>query len=282
MRLAPSFGDVSERELVGYLLRASGQDGDGAVNPSPILDLLRLRHISLDFPNELPEAVHPGREQPRALLSFPERVIATDSNLREQRARFSTFHEIGHYVLPEHVEAIVLCTERDLSPGARSVRAREANSFAAELMFHGTCFTLDANTKEACAATIKELAQKYRASFESTARRLVEKSIRPRMLVVFESIADDRRIDISEPPQWRVKYSIASRSFSLDFFTRVAGDLDGRDVAAILTPGRDIAESISKEETIPLPDGTEATFHAEYFTNHRAVFCLLRPVRSAL
>ncbi len=116
MRLEPSFRDISAAELISHLLRASGQEKGDAVNPSPILSLLGLRHLSVDFQGELPEAVTPGGERPRALLSFPERVIATDRTLSETRARFSTFHDVGHYVLPEHVEAIVLCTDRDLSP----------------------------------------------------------------------------------------------------------------------------------------------------------------------
>jgi len=278
MRLEPSFRDISATELVSYLLRASGQDEGDAVNPSPILDLLGLKHLSVDFLRELPEVITPGGERPRALLSFPERVIATDRELRETQARFSTFHDVGHYVLPEHVEAIVLCTDRDLGPLARGAREREANAFAAELMFHGVRFSLEANSQEVSARTVKELARKYQASFEATARRLVDRSIRPCMLIVFEKVADDRRIDISQPPRWQVKYSIPSRTFALRFFSGVTGTLDSGDAALVAVPNRDIADSVTREERIRLPDESEETFRAEYFSNQYNIFCLLQPV----
>jgi len=280
MRLEPSFRDISAAELIAYLLRASGQEDGDAVNPAPILGVLGLRHLSVDFERELPEAVTPRGEHPRALLSFPERVIATDCGLREERARFSTLHDVGHYVLPEHVEAIVLCTEGDFGPFARGAREQQANAFAAELMFHGARFALEANGRELSARTVKELAAKYRASYESTARRLVEKSVRPCMLIVFAEVANDRRIDLTQPAQWAVKYSIPSRTFAVRLFSGVEGSLDSEDASRIAVPDRDIADSVVTEGRLALPDGTEHTFRSEYFYNQYNIFCLLQPVNS--
>jgi hypothetical protein len=278
MKLEPSFHDISPSELVSYLLRASGQEDGDAVNPAPILNLLRLSHLSVNFPRDLPEAVTPEGERPRALLSFPERVIATDQELIETQARFSTFHDIGHYVLPEHVEAIVLCTDRDLSPFARGVREQQANAFAAEMMFHGARFSLEANSREVNARTVKELAEKYQASYEASARRLVEKNLRPCMLVVFERVADDQRIDISRPPRWQVRYSVPSRTFAIRFFNRVTGGLENDDVARIAVRGRDIADSVKSEVLLTLPDREQQAFQVEYFYNQYNIFCLLQPV----
>jgi hypothetical protein len=277
MRLEPSFRDISASELIAYLLRASGQEDGDAVNPAPILDLLGLKHLSVDFDRELPEVVSPRGEHPRALLSFPERVIATDRSLRDERVRFSTFHDVGHYVLPEHVQAIVLCTDRDLSHFARGAREQQANAFAAELMFHGARFALEANSRELSARTVKELATRYRASYESTARRLVEKSVRPCMLVVFAEVADDRRIDLTRAAHWTVRYSIPSRAFAVRFFSGVEGSLDSEDAARIAAPDRDIADSVVVEGRLALPDGTEHTFRSEYFYNQYNVLCLMEP-----
>jgi len=280
MKLEPSFRDISASELVSYLLRASGQAEGDAVNPAPILGILGLAHLSVDFRRDVPDAITPSGERPRALLSFPERVIATDAELSETQARFSTFHDVGHYVLPEHVEAIVLCTDRDLSPFARGAREQQANAFAAELMFHGVHFALEANSRDISARTVKELAGKYRASYQATARRLVEKNIRPCMLITFARVADDQRIDISLAPRWVVKYSVPSRTFAVRFFSRVEGTLDEEDAAKLAVPGRDIVDSVTKEERFALADGTEATFRAEYFFNQYSIFCLLQPVEA--
>jgi len=277
MRLEPSFRDIAPHELVSHLLRASGQEEGEAVNPAPILDLLGLTHLSLDFGSDLPEAVTPRGDRPRALLSFPERVVATDRELKEERARFSSFHEVGHYVLPDHVESIVLCSDRDLSRFARGAREQQANAFAADLLFHGVRFCLEANSLPICAGTVKDLAEKYRASYEATARRLVEKNLRPCMLVVYEQVAHDRRIDLWRQPEWDAKYSVPSPAFARGYFTRVASNPENPHVARVTMAGRDVAESIRAEERIPLRDGRTVCFQMEYFSNQYNVFCLLQP-----
>ena len=277
MRLKPNYREVSSEELISYLLRESGQEDGGAVNPVPILDTLGLTYLSLDFARDLPEAITAHGDRPRALMSFPERVIATDVGLYGPRARFSTLHEIAHYVLPEHVEAIVLCTDRDLGPLAEGVREREANAFAAELLFRGLRFAIEANGLPIRAQTVKELAQKYNASFEATARRLAERNLRPCMLVVFERPTGDERIDTSLPPRWVVKYCIPSRAFAIRYFSRAEGSLEGSSMDGLAMQGRDIADTVTAEQEIALTSGDTVVFRAEYFSNGFNIFCLLQP-----
>jgi hypothetical protein len=273
---------MAPHELAAYLLQASGQEEDTPVNPSSILDPLGLAHLSLGFAVDLPEAVSPSGERPRALLSLPERVIATDRQLTWQRARFSTFHEIAHYVLPDHVESIVLCTDRDLSHFARGAREREANAFAADLLFHAVRFSLEANSSPITAATVKELADRYLASYEATARRLVEKNLRPCMLLVYAPVANDKRIDIARAPRWDVRYSVASPTFSCLYFARVRSNVDNPYVLQVATADRDIPDSVTAQEAVNLPDGCTVHVQTEYFFNQYNVFCLLRPLGEAV
>jgi len=277
MGLQPSFRDMASSELVSFLLEATGQNEQDAVNPSPMLDLLGLKHLSLDFVRDIPEAVTVHGERPRALLSFPERVVATEQALSDKQARFSTFHEIGHYVLPQHLEAIVLCTERDLSPHSRTAREQDANAFAAELLFHGHRFLLDANSRPICALTVKDLAIRYQASFEATARRLVEKNLRPCMLVVFQKVSDDGRIDLRQPVRWEVKYSAASRLFALRFFRHLQGSLPSELATALTARGRDIAATITQVEQIKTLNDVMLPFVMEYFYNQHDILCLVQP-----
>ncbi len=282
MQVQPSFREIPPYELASYLLRASGQEEGDAVNPAPILELLGLTHLSLNFAADLPEAVSASGERPRALISFPERVIATDRELSAPRARLSTFHEIAHYVLPDQVESIVLCTACDLSHFARSAREQGANAFAADLLFHGVRFLLEANSSPICAATVKQLAHKYLASYEATARRFVEKNLRPCMLVVYTPVADDKRIDIGQEPRWDVRYSVPSPTFSRLYFARLRSNVDNPYVIEAARADRDIAESVTAKQAARLPDGRTIHFQMEYFFNQYNVFCLLQPVGEAI
>ncbi len=277
MPMAPGFREIGSNELVDYLIRASGQGEVEAVNPMPILQVLGLHHLSIDFRSELPEAIVSGSDCPRAMLSFPDRIIATAHDLDVKRARFSTFHEIGHYVLPRHVEDLVLCTGTDMSYQAQRQREQEANAFAASLLFHGDRFLIEANTRQINAKSIKELGNRYCASYEATARRLVETNLRPCMLIAYAKAKDDRNIDLGYVPSWGVQYTIASPAFAIHYFDSVLGDSDDPFVTEVLRK-TDVAESIITELTLGLPGHGLGRFHAEYFHNTFKVFCLLTPL----
>lgn len=277
MPFEPGFREIGADELVRYLIHTSGQDEGASIDPMPILDLLGLQHLSLDFQHELPEVLVAGAECPRALLSFQEKVIATAHDLDEKRARFSAFHEIGHYVLPQHVEDLVLCTDTDMSHRTPQTREQEANVFAAAIMFHGDRFRTDANAHPISATTVKELAEAYKASFEATARRIAETSLRPCMLIVYNKARDDRRIATGYEPAWDVQYCVASPSFAIQFFTEVRSDPDNQYVMAAQL-AEDIASSVVAEIMGTLSGKGSWRFRAEYFHNTYKVFCLLTPV----
>ena len=184
------------------------------------MDLLELKFASFDFQIELPEEAKAsvGGGKPRALISFADRLVATDTELNESRTRFSVLHEIGHFVLPKHQHKLYLCDDQGLNLSARLVLEKEASEFAADLLFLGDRFSLEANSLPISALTVKELATKYRASFEATARRLVEKSFQSCMLVAFKQESAQSRIDVHQLPIWSVKYCIASPSFQNAIF----------------------------------------------------------------
>ena len=275
------FLEIQPRELVRYLLQAAGQREREYVNPADLLAFLRLDYASFDFQLELPTEAKAtvGGAMPRALISFADRLVATDTNLRETQTRFSVLHEIGHYVLPEHQNALFVCDDQGLNLSTRLVLEKEASEFAADLLFLGDRFSLEANSHTMNAMTIKELANKYRASFEATARRFVEKSFQACMLVVFKQKSMQYQIDASRPPIWSVKYCIASPSFRTQYVEGLQGTVPPEIAAVVAQPGRDIAESVTCEIPITLPtDPAGKPFHAEFFYNQWNVFCLLTPV----
>lgn len=277
-----SYLEIEPRELVRHLLRSAGQCDRQCVNPRELLDFLKLDYTSFSFAAELPDEAKRSLmgATPRALLSFGDRLIATDESLDDNRARFSVLHEIGHYVLPNHEHALYLCDDIGLTYATRLVMEKEANEFAAELMFLGDRFSAEGNARPISAATVKELAGRYRASFEATARRLVEKSFRPSMLISFKQ--DDRRdvIDVDAAASWAVRYCVASPTFKTTYFEKVTGKAPPEAVAAATQPGRDIANGYVCEVGIPvLPDTEPKPFRAEFFSNTYNVFCLLTPAK---
>ena len=261
-------------ELVEYLLAETGQLEPGPIEPEPILEVLSLSRISTRFEQSLPEARTAGGDPVRALLDYSERLIAIDSTLSEKRSRFSALHEIGHYVLPEHLGQIIVCGDQDFSVNAARVQEREANAFAAELQFKGRRFKLETAALPVSAATVKQAAEVFGTSFESTARHLVEGSLKPCLLAVFQ----DGGLSEAGVRRSSVRYSIASPSFAQRYFRGLSDD-DDAVVAQVWVPGRDIADSIVTSVNIRTGRDVTTTFRAEYFFNGYVAFCLLTPPR---
>ena len=97
-----SYLQIESYELVQYLLTETYQQERDALNPARILDLLKLEHVISDFCSWLPREAFLGGVKPRAMLSFADRLIASDTALSDERMRFSVCHEVGHYILPNH------------------------------------------------------------------------------------------------------------------------------------------------------------------------------------
>lgn len=272
--------EIEPYEIADHLLRESGQYEREAVNPKDLLDLLGLRHLSFDFDRELPTDVLAGRKRPRALLSFADRLTATHSDLSDSRLRFSLLHEIAHYVLPSHVSRLYLCDEEGLGAFASRITfEKEANDFAAELLFKGAQFALEVNSSEIAAKAVKRLAERYRASFEATARRMVEKNVRPCMLVVFQKRNDAARVDLDRPATWEVRYCVGSASFKTAYSRHVTGSVPPEIAVKLGQPGTDVSESVCQAITLHRPAGEAVVLNGAFFTNRYSIFCLLTPAR---
>jgi Zn-dependent peptidase ImmA (M78 family) len=273
MGLQAGYLELAADELAEFLLKETGQIEKGLTNPVDILTYLKLTPVMLDL-----EAALPGqRARPRGVLSFGDRVVGVHSGLIPQRARFTVLHEVAHYILPEHQNELYVCTEADMSLLARNELERQASHFAADLLFQGNRFTFEANSVAVSAASVKLLSQKYGASFEATARRLVAKNFRPCMLVVFEPQAAASILDPTRSAMWVVRYAIASPAFANQHFGDIRGDVPQDVVQLVTQPGRDLAESVTKELEIAGSPGQRHRVIAEFFCNTYNIFCLLTP-----
>jgi Zn-dependent peptidase ImmA (M78 family) len=274
-----SYLKIEPRELVQYLLRYAEQSERDCVNPQELMTFLKLDFLCFNFARELPDEAKKSIAggAPRALLSFDDRLIATDDSLDEKRTRFSVLHEIGHYVLPNHEHTLYVCDDAGLSNTTRLVMEREANEFAADLLFLADKFSVEANTRPISARTIKEIATKYKASFEATARRFIQKNFRDCMLVVFKHEEGSCAPDIDAQSIWIVRYCVASPTFKTKYYEKISGTISPEAVAMITAPGHDIADSYRTEINIKNQSGGLNVFQAEFFYNTYNIFCLLTP-----
>ena len=275
--LAPGFLEIKAREIVEFLLLETDQYSSSPLNPQKLLEFLNLRLRRWDFESVLPEQIRSRRL--RALLSFAERLIAVDSNLYDLRAKFSVLHEIAHYVLPTHQQALYVCDEKGL--GLRETCGNtfefEANSLASDLLFKGELFTQEANSWNICARNINRLANQYQASREATARRFVEKNVRPVMLIVFKKRSPRDSLDTEAPLEWVSRYSVASERFKNEYFATANAALSAEEASKVVSTCRDFEQSTTIEQEIGEENEGVRRFRIELTYNQYNIFALLTP-----
>ena len=278
----PSYLEIDEQELVNFLLNAAGQTTRDSVNPKDLLDYLKLDYIQVDFEREL-SGIERGAilQPPRALISFNDKLIATEKSLDTVRMRFSVLHEIGHYVLPKHQNSLYICDRRAMGFNTQMVFEQEANQFAANHLFLAGRFDLEANSNPISPATVKKLGGQFEASFEATARRIANKTYRDCMFVSFAKDTS-AAINSDAAVQWRLRYCIPSPSFSHKYFSSLRAAIVPPEIARRVCAFQDIAQSAKEEIEISVPSFEKPqSFVAEYFYNTFNIFCFITPTSSA-
>jgi hypothetical protein len=275
MALHADYLELEMPELAEHLLREAGQLGDAATNPAAIVEHLKLQFAMIDVAALLPSQ----RKQPRGVLSYGDRIVGVDSSLKgnAHRASFTTVHEIGHYVLPNHRNDLYICDEQDLSFEAMLEIEQQANQFAAELLFKGDRFTREANDCTITPESIKTLALRYDTSFEAAARRFVERNAHACSLAVFGPAPGTGVIDTSRRGCWKHRYTVPSAEFRTRYFQSLRGEVPADVVKKLMVPGRDFAESVDNEIEIEAPGGQKHQMHVLFFTNHHSIFGLVQP-----
>lgn len=269
--------DIESWELVRHLLLESGQENRDAVDIPSLLKLLGLRTLDVDFENEFGSSFFKNKH-PRGLLSFPDKLIAFEKNIgRDKKKRFTIAHEIAHYVLPKHQHNLYICDKQDIGGHARLICEKEANSFAADLLFMGDRFKLEANSVNIGAVTMKNLADKYCMSYESTARRLVELSFKPSMFIVFGKKQDMSSEGVVTGDIWGIKYCIASAVFGEKYGIKFHGQVPEDVAGTLMSSGRDIKDSVSDILSVDLSGDDKLECDIEYFSNTYNIFAFLIP-----
>lgn len=268
---------IPHEEIVETLLLEAGAAGDLPTNPQKLLGYLRLEQLSFDFAQEL-GGMAGSQDLPhnlRAILNPKERLVATHSGMAEARTRFSIFHEIGHFVLPEHQEELFADDDKTLSWWTRSRLEREANQVAAELLFQGNRFSEEALNFRTSVHTVLDLAPRFGASYEAGLRRYTERHILPIALVVYEKVpsADDTYID---DEKYRIHYTITSPAFRKLYFSNLRLTDEICSASEIYEPHQflRLGQVVEKELKIEREGDSPWRFSTEIFSNGYKLFQL--------
>jgi Zn-dependent peptidase ImmA (M78 family) len=149
------------------------------------------------------------------VLDSAARVIYLDRTVHVARRAFLKLHETGHAVLPWQAKifAITEDCEKTLAPEVADEFEREANTFAAEVIFQLDAFTEEANQHAFNILVPVKLSRRYGASIYMSIRRYVTENHRACAVLVLEPpkycegggfVADFRREVVS--PSFREKF----------------------------------------------------------------------------
>jgi len=270
---------IPPEEILDTLLVESGAAGHLPTNERRILSFLGLEQLSFDFMNELEFLDTPQKPEGelRAALHLGERVVATQSGMGEKRTRFSVFHEVAHCVLPEHHAKLFVDTDQTLSWWAKARFEREANQFAADLLFQGRRFTEQALSRDTSLKTVLDLAPRYGASYEAAFRRFTEFHTLPCALIVYQKTSQNDESFV-EDDDYGIQYSITSAPFRKLFFASVRMTDDKCKLADIAGPQESLrtGQTIERELTIENQNKEKWRFETEIFSNGYKIFQFLR------
>jgi hypothetical protein len=206
-----------------------------------------------------------------------ERVVATQSGLGEKRTRFSIFHEIAHCVLPEHNAKLFFDSDQTLSWWTKFRFEREANQFAADLLFQGKFFTEQALSLDTSISTVIDLAPQYGASYEAALRRYAETHVMPCALIVYNKVAQNEESFV-EDDEYKIHYTITSAPFRKLYFSGVKMSEEKCKAGEIYKPNTTWAVGqVAEKELIVEDAGKEKwRFHTEVFGNGYKIFQFLK------
>jgi Zn-dependent peptidase ImmA (M78 family) len=276
--------DIAADEILETLLVEAGAAGRLPTDHRKLLDFLGLEQLSFDFMNEvqfLDASVKPAGEI-RAALHLAKRAVATQTGMGDKRKRFCVFHEIAHCVLPEHNQKIFVDDEQTLSWWTKARLEREANRFAADLLFQGNHFSEQAFNLDTSIRTAVELAPQYGASYEAALRRYTENHVVPCALLVYDKVAKSEHSFI-EDDEYRIHYTITSAPFRKLYFTGVQMTEEKCKAAEIYSPNLtwNVGQIAEKELVVESAEKEKWRFETEVFGNGYKIFQFLkRPLQT--
>jgi hypothetical protein len=164
----------------------------------------------------------------RALFLPDGKRILIDSNLPDRKKRWSEGHEIGHSLIPWHLDTMLGDNRRTLTPGCHEQIENEANFAAGQLLFFQQAFVQDARDLVPGIDAVNALKKRYGNTITTTLWRYVEHSDDPMIGAIS---CHPHRLTSDFDSQKPFRYFVGSRPFQerftkvseIDIFNRIRG-----------------------------------------------------------
>ncbi len=221
-------------DLVAKVLRDLGHP-EPPLNLDMVRELLRLdrQYYSSTEDGALREVAHRLTVAGRQVLARPTLLfdaikkfdlrslflpdgkrILIDSNLPDAKQRWSEGHEIGHSIVPWHLDTMLGDNKRTLTPACHEQIENEANFAAGQLLFFQQAFVREARDLAPSIEAINTLKRRYGNTITTTLWRFVEQSDEP---MVGGISSHPHRPDPEFDPQTPFRYLIGSQTFQQRF-----------------------------------------------------------------
>jgi hypothetical protein len=208
------------------------------------------------------------------MLHVGDRLVLIDLHTPEPKKPFIKLHEAGHNALPHQSKlyAFIHDSDHSLDPDTTDLFEREANVFAAETLFQGNGFAIEAHQSEFGIRVPLGLATKYGASKYATFRRYVTTAPKACCVLVLEPAVLGEGKAFTAP----IRRFIASRTFDsifdpLDFGTVLS---DKHILGHVVPVGRRM--TACRKITLRDRNGSHRTCMAEAFNSTHQIFILIR------
>jgi hypothetical protein len=275
-------------EVRRYARWALNEAGVGHRLPTPVDGIVSCARLAVSEEISLSE-VHegffsktyrilaPALSKLRALVDLREDLIYLDLTMPPPRLNFATLHDCGHKVLPWQRSAYHYeDDDRSLSPDIEVQFEKEANQFAAEVLFQVDRFTKEAADSSLSLKTPMDLSKRYGASCHAAIRRYVEHHHRPCAVLVCRV----GTINGNGSRTLEIEHLIYSPPFCDQFGElRLSRVLDRKHPFSRLVLERRIR--FFEDGTINLTDGNDNSFRAKFyiFNSTYRVFILVHPYK---
>lgn len=198
----------------------------------------------------------------RALFLPDGKRILIDRNLPDAKQRWSEGHEIGHSIIPWHLNTMLGDNKRTLTPACHEQIENEANFAGGQLLFFQQAFVHDARDLIPGIDAVNVLKKRYGNTITTTLWRYVENSEKP---MVGGISCHPRRLQPDFDCQAPFRYFVGSRSFQQRFSKLCEVDLFNQ-VQSYCTDRR--GGPLGASDLLLVDDeGLKHLFHFETFFN---------------
>lgn len=153
----------------------------------------------------------------RALFVPDRKRILIDTNLPSWKHRWVEGHEIGHSIIPWHLNTMFGDDKYTVRPSCQAQTENEANFAAGQLLFFQQSFVKDARSLEPAISSITTLNKRYGNTITTTLWRYVEQSELPMLGGISEH---PHRPKQAFDPANPFRYFVGSKTFH-ERFSRI-------------------------------------------------------------